>query len=114
MRFGLMCAFALRHSTSSFQPATVSDSRYETVVGFGWALMPQRREADENYSEVLPMNRRVYCGKCRNGVDWETYNFWQGTAWCSQCQEVVFGTMSKVPFWVVATVLFLAIRLQIT
>jgi hypothetical protein len=60
------------------------------------------------------MIHRVYCGKCRNRVDWETYSFWQGTAWCAQCQDVVSGTMSKVPCWVVATVLFLAIRLQIT
>jgi hypothetical protein len=60
------------------------------------------------------MISRVYCGKCRRQVDRETYNFWQGTAWCANCQEVVFGTLSKVPCWVVATVLFLAIRLRIS
>jgi hypothetical protein len=59
------------------------------------------------------MISRVYCGKCRRQVDRETYNFWQGTAWCASCQEVVHGALCNVPGWVIAILLFLAIRLGI-
>jgi len=59
------------------------------------------------------MNRLAYCGRCRQPIERESVNFWQQTAWCSDCHEVVFGTLTKVPLWVVATVWILAIRLQI-
>lgn len=56
---------------------------------------------------------RAYCAKCRRAIDRETYNIWQGTAWCGHCRAVVSGTMTKVPFWVVAIVLLLSIQLQL-
>jgi hypothetical protein len=67
-----------------------------------------------NMREEKAMFSRVFCGKCRREIDRETFNFWQGTAWCSHCQEVVTGALCKVPLWVVGTVLFLAARLRIT
>ncbi len=59
------------------------------------------------------MWRSVYCARCRRRVDRETYNFWQGTAWCSQCCNVVTGTPCKVPCWVIGTVVLLVLRIQI-
>ncbi|MCA9149336.1 MAG: hypothetical protein KDA92_08565 [Planctomycetales bacterium] len=55
----------------------------------------------------------VYCGRCRQEVERETFNFWQGTAWCSECCQVVPGCLTKVPLWMVALVWVLAVRLHI-
>ncbi len=55
----------------------------------------------------------VYCSRCRKGIDRETFNFWQGTAWCGHCRTVVSGSFSKVPMWVVGMTLFMALRLGI-
>ena len=59
------------------------------------------------------MTSRVFCGTCRREIDHETLNFWQGTAWCPFCNQVVHGSFSKVPCWVVAVILFLTIRIGI-
>jgi hypothetical protein len=59
------------------------------------------------------MTMRVYCSRCRNEVDPESFIFWQNTAWCNRCRLVVGGSFSKVPGWVVTTVWILALRLQI-
>jgi hypothetical protein len=60
------------------------------------------------------MKSRIYCGTCRGEVIRETYQFWQGTAWCANCRQVVYGSMCKAPCWTIAAVLFLVIRLRIT
>ena len=53
----------------------------------------------------------AYCARCRRQVDQETYNFWQGTAWCANCRSVVQGTLCKVPSWILTTIVVLALRL---
>lgn len=56
---------------------------------------------------------RVYCGCCRHEVEQETFSFWQGTAWCNECCQVVPGRLCKVPLWVVMTIWVLALKLQL-
>lgn len=55
----------------------------------------------------------VYCGRCRKQVDRETFNFWQGTAWCNSCRQVVTGSYCKVPMWVFVVIGVLFIKLQL-
>lgn len=59
------------------------------------------------------MTERIYCGRCREEVDHETFNFWQGTAWCTKCETVVIGSMCKVPCWAIATVVLLVIHISL-
>ena len=54
----------------------------------------------------------AYCARCRRQVEDETFNFWQGTAWCESCRSVVRGTLCKVPVWVLTTILILVLRLN--
>jgi hypothetical protein len=55
----------------------------------------------------------AYCARCRQPVAKETYNFWQGTAWCESCRSVVRGTLCKVPVWILTTIVVLAMRITV-
>jgi hypothetical protein len=59
------------------------------------------------------MSTQVYCRRCRQRIDKETYDFWQGTAWCNHCRDVVGGSYCKVPSWVIGTLVLMTIHLQI-